>query len=177
MFKRSGRGNKAVELVSPLSHEACYSRITATIDRPWTIMGDRSLIGYVSRTGLRVRKRIVYRNPFQVLLVAKFIEADGSTRIHCRFSMQPFVIVFTAVWFGGVLLIGGSLFLMSLVGLILTYQSMPAGTWSALLIPPLMLLFGLGLTRFGQYLARDERQFLLAFLCKTLMARLVEQAP
>lgn len=176
MFRRHGRSNKAVALISTSPLGTCCSQLNLKIDQPWTIMGDRPVIGRIYETKLWMRKRIRYRNPFQILLRARLFEQAGSTHIQCYFSMRPFVVIFLTMWFGGVLLLGGGVFLMCLAGLILAYQSMPAGTWMGLLIPPWMVLFGFGIIQFGRYLARDERQFLLDFLCETLMARPVDLA-
>ncbi len=143
------------------------------MDNPFTIFGGRPVIGRIAGTKLRARKRIWYRNSFQTQLTADLAEQAGQTTIRCRFSMHPLVTAFMAVWFGGVVLTGSGTLVMSLVALAYAQSGAPPGTWLGILIPTVMLVFAVGLLRFGRYLARDEQQFLLAFVRDTLGANLL----
>jgi len=175
VIKNARTNSKDVELVSSLPLETCRSRLISEIDAPWTVLGNRPVIGQIAGTKLRARKRIWYRNSFQISMSAEMVERDGYTHILCRFSMHPFVRIFITVWFTGVLLVGGLVFLASLASLSLADQSVPAGTWPGLILPIGMFLLGLGAVRVGRTLAGDERLFLLDFLCKTLTAKLLAQ--
>jgi hypothetical protein len=46
----------------------------------------------------------------------------------------------------------------------------PKEVWLGVGVPPLLLAFGFGLLRFGRYLARGERQFLIDFVGQTVGA-------
>jgi hypothetical protein len=61
--------------------------------------------------------------------------------------------------------------LMSLITLILDPQNAPKGTWAGALLPPLIVVFFLGMVRVGRYLARGERDFLIDFLRRTVGAQ------
>ena len=128
------------------------------------------MIGRIAGTKLRARKRILYGNSFQTRLSADMAEQVGQTYVRCRFSMHPLVTAFLAVWFGGVVLIGGTASVVSLLALTSARPRVPTGTWLGILVPIAMLVFGFGLVRSGQYLARHERRFLIAFVRDTLEA-------
>lgn len=153
-----------------MAREACVKRLQVEIDGPWARFGSRPVMGRVSDSSLRIWKRIRYRNSFQTCLSAKLVEQDGRTRIGCRFSLHPFAVVFMAVWFGAVVLIGGMVIVVSTVAFLADPSAVPPFVWLGLAIPIVMIAFGIGLIRFGRYLARDERQFLLEFLRQTIGA-------
>jgi hypothetical protein len=96
-------------------------------------------------------------------------EAAG-TVISGEVAMHPFVRVFMFVWFGGVVLIGGTMFIATVGSLLFGSERQSQNAWLGAVIPPAMLVFGFGLVRFGGYLARDETRFLRDFLIQTLNA-------
>ena len=63
--------------------------------------------------------------------------------------------------FGATVMIGGAI----------VVAAVPSFVWLALAIPIAMLAFGFGHIKFGRYLARDERRFLLEFLRQTMGAK------
>jgi hypothetical protein len=90
--------------------------------------------------------------------------------------MLPFTVAFAVIWIGGVLLVGGAMFLLCVAGLLIAVwknASIPPGLLMGIVIPPGMLGFFYILTRFGRWLANDEGEFLIQFLCRTLDARRV----
>jgi hypothetical protein len=119
---------------------------------------------------LHARKRLWYRNSFQTRLSADLKGEGGQTRIYCRISMHPLVAAFMAVWLTFVVLIGGVVVIESMVALASEAQT-PKEVWLGVGVPPLLLAFGFGLLRFGRYLARGERQFLIDFVGQTVGAR------
>ncbi|MBE7211210.1 MAG: hypothetical protein INR65_09340 [Gluconacetobacter diazotrophicus] len=161
--------SKDVELVSPLPLETCCSRMSAEIGKIWAIPGSRPVVGWTSGTKLRIRKRIWYQNSFQTSMFANMVEQDSHTLIRCHFSMHPFVLAFLVVWFGFVSFFSIATFTMFLSGRLVIYQSALQPPWLGLFAPVAMLLFGFGMVRFGRYLARNERPFLLDFVCRILM--------
>jgi hypothetical protein len=143
------------------------------LDGPLMIFGGRPIMGTVSETSLRARKRIWYGNSFQTILSATLLDDNNQTRILCIFRLRNFVRVFSAVWLAFVFLIGGAMFSMSLFILIVSPTTAPRGIWGGVVIPPLMVAFFVGLLMFGRYLARDERDFLLRYLHTVLGAQRV----
>jgi hypothetical protein len=104
-------------------------------------------------------------NSFQASLSGKLIDDQQGTRLHCRVGLHPFVTAFLAVWIGGVL-IGGMAMIVPLVS-----GAIPANRWPQAMIPFLMLAGGVAILKVGQYLSRDEADFLVDFLRKTIDVR------
>jgi hypothetical protein len=156
-----------VELVSPLSREECEARLRAATDRDGLLscFGSRQVVGRVSGGSVRLRKRIGYRNSFQTFLIGSLKGRDGATIFRGRAGMHPFVTGFMAVWFSLLVLIGGAAFAAAVGGLI-AGQGQPLGA----IIPPLMLVFGVGLVCFGRWLARSEEAYLIAFVADAIDA-------
>jgi hypothetical protein len=170
------QGSK-MRLFSPLSPAECAARLTEVIDFERSahfslagLFGSRPVVGHVTGSSLRLRKRIGYRNPFQIFLTATMRPETGGTLISGGFAMHPFIRVFLLIWFGGVILIGGSIFVATVRG-IFSGTSDRQGMWVGLLAPPIMLAFGVGLLRLGRFLGRKEARFLTDFLIEKLNAR------
>jgi hypothetical protein len=118
---------------------------------------------------LRVRKRIFYRNSFQIHLSATLIEEDGHTRVICRFGMHPVVVVFLVFWFGVLLLAGGGGIIAGVLKLI-SEPRLAVGDLVGELIPAMMLVFGVMLVPVARYLGAGERLTLTEFVRRTLKA-------
>jgi hypothetical protein len=155
----------AFDLISPLSREECVRRLRSKIDPAW----GGTVVGSVSETSFRLRKRIYYRNSFQYSLSGKLIDDNGQTRLHCRIGLHPFVRAFLVVWFGGVLIGCVAVTIQMANGLM--HGSLPTNGWPGAAIPFLMLAGGFALVTAGKYFARDESAFLLDFLHRSLDAR------
>ena len=160
-----------MELLSPLPLQECLERLKAAIDSPPALFGRWPVVGRVRGSALHARRRVRYANHFQTRLSAELEEQDGGTLIRCRFSIHPAVAVFTALWFGAAILIGGMIFFGSLAVLADASDGAGSGTWFGLGIPVMLLAFGAGVVALGRYLARGERDVLLAFLRETLRAQ------
>ncbi len=161
-------GRHEIDLISPLPLDECRRRLSANIATRWLTPSDKPLIGTLSDTTLRVRKKIAYRNSFQTFLFARLTAQGRHTALRCRFSMHPFVLIFMIVWFSGLLVgVGGANLILSLANLKAGRPMLDPGA----LIPLLMMIFGIGLVVAGRTLARDERQFLIDLLCRLLEAQ------
>ncbi len=101
-----------------------------------------------------------YRNSFQQVLRGRMIDAPGGgTEIDCAIGMSPWVMIFLCVWFGGLIFMGGALVTTTVDGL------------RALPVLLGMFAFGIALVVFGRFLARNEKDNLVQFVCFTLVAR------
>ncbi len=153
-----------IKLVSPLTPDECVSRICAAIDNyglfSWG--GSRHVIGRVSRLTVRLRKRIWYRNSFQTFLTGYFERRGNSTVFIGQTGLHPFALLFLVVWFGSLLIIGVSTVVFEQV----TNQSRLLGCAGLVLMIGLMV----GIVWSGRWLARDEEQFLIAFLAEVIAA-------
>lgn len=140
------------------------------------LVGSKPVVGRVTETSLQLRKRIGYRNSFQSFLSATLRHEAGGTLISGEVAMHPFVTVFMFIWFGFVILIGGTMFVATVGTLFFGPGNRHENAWMGAVIPPVMLVFGFGLVRFGRYLARDEARFLTDFLIQTLNAHVHDRA-
>jgi hypothetical protein len=100
----------------------------------------------------------------------------GGTLISGELAMNPIVWPVMFVWFGGVILIGGMMFVATLGSLLGGSSTLDEEGWGGILVFPVTLAFGFGFVRFGRYLARDEGPFLRDFLIKTLDAHPTDRA-
>lgn len=167
-----------IKLFTSLSPEQCLSRLSAAGDIEHSLLpsfssafGSKPVVGRGTVSSLRLRKRVSYANSFQTHLTVSMRGEEGGTAIEGALGMHPAVQPFNALWFGGVLLLGGTMFLVSLRSLIADGDDAMQNAWLGIVVPPLMLAFGYGLDRFGRHLARDEGRFLTEFLIRTLDAR------
>jgi hypothetical protein len=151
-----------IDLMSPLPREECVQRLRSKTGSAWD---GSTVIGSVGETSFRLRKRIFYRNSFQASLSGKLIDDNGQTQVHCRVGLHPFVTAFLTVWIG-IVLIGCIWMIVSLVS-----GAIPGNRWPQAMIPFLMLAGGVALLKVGQFLSRDEADFLVDFVRRTLEAR------
>jgi hypothetical protein len=153
------------DLTSPLSREECVQRLRSKADPAWS----GAVIGSVGETSFRLRKRIYYRNSFQYSLSGKLIDDNGQTRLHCRIGPHPLVLAFLVIWFGGVLVACGAVSVW--IAGAFAHRAHPSNLWPGAAIPFLMLAGGVALVMLGRYFARDEPDYLIDFLRKSLDAR------
>ena len=153
---------KPIELTTLLSIDECVNRIDAAIDGNFTIFGSKAAIGSTSAAGFKIRKRIWYRNSFQTILRAELVSEGAATRIRCSFGMAWLVLAFMAVWFG----MAGIFVVTALWGSLATSTPSPAG-FVIFLMPAL----GAVIVIVGRWFARNEAQYLVDFVCRTLDAQ------
>ena len=159
-----------VELVSPLPIGEFCRLLRAKIGFPLAIFESRPVVGRVSGTSFYARKRIRYQNPYQTRLTAEMTDLAGQTHIRCCFAIHPLVRAFMILWLA-ISAISGVLILPVLLFNLATIRSeAPSETWLSILISVGLPAFGFGQVRLGRYLARDERRFLIAFICETVEA-------
>jgi hypothetical protein len=162
-------GSERFDLLSPLPPTECSGRLRDAVDGEWLRMNRGApAIGRVRETSFRIRRRlpVMMHNSFQTYVSGRFIAEHGQTRLRCRLGMHPLIGIFMPLWFALVVAFGaGWLF----VGL--RQGATGVMLWAGLTIPAVMTVFGIGLVRFGRFLARDEGPFLLDFLRQTLDAR------
>jgi hypothetical protein len=159
------------DFVSPLPAARCIERLRDVVDSPWIFGGTAPLIGRVDERTFRVRKRIGFRNSFQINLSATLTERDGQTHLHCHLGVHPAARLFMVLWLAGVFLIGVVLWVSTLSSLTISPRDFPPSLFLGLLWPPLLMLFGAGLVLLGSWLARGERDFLVTFLRERIEAR------
>ncbi|WP_271067748.1 hypothetical protein [Caulobacter sp. NIBR1757] len=137
---------------STLTPQACAKDLSMGLDGTLGLFGGKPVIGQVSSQGGWLRKRIWYRNSFQTVMRLSIQETAGGSRILARSSMPIFATLFMAFWFGFIGLVT--------LGTLGAHGAGPSGLPDLLFI----LAFGVGLVAFCRWLARDEHDFLLAFI-------------
>lgn len=129
--------NETINLRSPLSLNECYQKLVDSVDTSlFSMFGSKPIAGKISRTSIKIRKVIWYRNSFQIILKATLKEDPSGTTIIGKFGLHSFVKVFMFIWFGFIILFGG-LFWIIAVGAHILNGTLPEGkAWMGVLIPP-----------------------------------------
>jgi hypothetical protein len=156
---------------SPHPIEECYRRLKEAVDTSlFPYFSSKQVAGRVSKRSISIRKRIYYRNSFQAVLRASLKPSPSGTEIISTVSLHPFVKIFMFIWFGGLIMIGGIIFVIALSSYFKENSLKDIGSIMWILIPPGMAIFGIALLKFGKYLARDESKVLKRFLIDLLDA-------
>lgn len=112
----------------------------------------------------RLYVRRDYRNSFAPLFSGRLVPQTTGTRVEGRFGMHPFVKIFLAVWFAGVVSVGGFIFVSSIGQAMSGDVSNNSQRHIGIVVPPILLGFGVLLVRFGKKLGRDEETRILSWL-------------
>ena len=115
---------------------------------------------------LSVRRN--YRNSFAPLCTGRLIPQAAGTVIDVRFGMRPSVKLFLAVWFTGIATAG-----VAILSIILSGNAIHATT--GIVVPPVLLGFGILLVRFGNRLGHDEETYVLGWLERSFANATPEQ--
>lgn len=168
-----------VGLQSDISISECLNRISNAIDTPrWTVFslsgyqGSRPVLGKIEGDRIRLEKRRYYRNSFAPYFYATLSEQEHGTRIEGHFDSPPFVKVFMRIWLAFVLAVGIPIFILSLKGIFLKTNTGNGDPVVGVLVPPVLIVFGILLPKIGRWFARSEEGFILNFLQRILSARL-----
>lgn len=144
----------------------------------WTLFsfsgyrGNRPLLGEVGESTFRLQKRRYSRNDFCGHFFARFEPEPGGTRIEGYFDDPRWAKYFMWVWLAGVAAIGTPIFVETVMDITTGSHHMSGDMWVGLIVPSVLVLFGIVLPRFGRLLGKEDRQFILEFIQKTLDARI-----
>jgi hypothetical protein len=156
------------DLVSPLPLAECIRRLRAATDSSFAIAGGKPVLGTVGETGIRLRRRSYYRHTSQCWLSGKFTEANGRTRLHCTVGMHPLVRILLKYWVVCIFVGGGAIFMHALRTLWAAQDPLPQSLWLGLVVPPLLLGFGVVLLVCGSANFGDDPRFLVEFVARTI---------
>ena len=166
---------ETVALISRIPRSECERRLKQTVSSVWSLTSDSGVVGSIDGDFLHIRRKIYYRNSFQLTLHAALSDVAGGTRIHCEFAAFPFRLVLIAACVLVALAIGGVGF--AFVAHPSQFRSTPLIVMLApLAVLPILAAAGAIAAFVGRSLARKEPQFLIEFLCHTLDAQ-PEHAP
>ena len=146
-----------VTLLSPMLREALVARLRGAVDSEWNMFGGKPAVGRVWDDRLRLRKRIGYRNSFQIILRAELEPQGRGTLLRCRLGPYPLVRIAHGFWMVVALLFAAMILPAALLG---------AGdiTVMPVVVALVMPAFGAALWVFGRWLARGEDAWLLDWL-------------
>ncbi len=159
-----------IGLVTKLPRAECERRLRQTVASEWSLVTDSGVVGRIEPDSFRIHKKIYYRNSFQQHLYGRLLDMPGGgTRIACdvrEMNLKP------------ILILAGAVALLSVVGVlwgILSHRAQFHDVPLIALIAPaaiIPLLIGIGVlaVTIGRWAARNERQYLLDFLTRTLEA-------
>jgi hypothetical protein len=156
------------DLVSPLPLAECVCRLRAATDSSFAIAGSKPVLGTVRETGIRLRRRSYYRHGSQCWLSGKFTEENGGTRLHFTVGMHPFVRTFLEYWVACIFLGGGWVLVRTLRALWAAQAPLPQHLWLGLVVPPMLLGFGVVLLMSGGHNFGSDPRFLLEFVARTI---------
>ncbi|NEX92366.1 hypothetical protein [Caulobacter sp. 17J65-9] len=159
-----------MELISPLPRDECVRRLESVVDPSLLLFGSKPLRGGVSAGGFHVSKRTWYRNDFKTWMSGSFESHGAGTRVRCRFGMHPLTLVFFAIWFGAVGLMGWPLIAAGAGAAIENPSLIFEPTFWIMAIPLGMVVFGAAIVGFGRLLATGEQGYLEAIVRRTLEA-------
>ncbi|GEM_PF-5201084 len=124
-----------------------------------SVFGSNPFIGRFKKNDFQLRKRIYYRNSFIPVFYGRVGETPQGSEIRGEFRMALSVRIFMGFWFSFV----GLAFIPTLF--LLTRPGVPYGKiWLGLLGLLAMLALGMGMVKFGQWLARGHIGLITQYL-------------
>jgi hypothetical protein len=156
------------DLVSPLPLAECILRLRAATDSRFAIAGRKPVLGTVRDTTIRLRRRRYYRHGAQCWLSGTFTEDGGRTRLHCTVGIHPLVRTFLEYWVVCIFLGGGWVFVRTLRTYWAAQGPLPESLWLGLVVPPLLLGFGVIMLALSEHSFGDDPRFLIEFVARTI---------
>jgi hypothetical protein len=173
---------RTIVLQSTLSPDQCRERLRANTDVQQRTLfsfsgykGKNPVLCRIEGEKFQLQKRRYYRNDFAPNFYGTLQPWGNSARIEGYFGPPRWTIIFLRIWLGATLLFTLPVAFISLQRLF--GGSPQSGDLVGLLFPFLFVGFGLLAPRFGDWLGRNEKAFLLQFMETTLAAKPEEMPP
>ena len=116
---------RAWRLTTRLGPAECVDLLRSAIDGEFAFSGSKSVMGRVGSQAATLRKRVLYRNPFQTVVSVEIEPRGEITSLACRARMSRTTCIFVGLWGGAVFLISAAV-----VGLLLTGVATPTASGS-----------------------------------------------
>jgi hypothetical protein len=167
---------RTIVLQSTLSPEQCRERLRSNTDErrrtPFSLSGYRGKNPVISRIDgdtIQLQKRRYYRNDFAPNFYGTIEPWGNTARIKGYFGPPRWAVISLRIWLGAAVLFAIPIVWGSL-------RQMLNGDWGqnvyvGVAVPFFLLAFGLLMPRFGDWLGRNEKTFMLEFLETTLAAK------
>jgi len=166
----------SVFLQSALGAEQCIERLRETTDEQHRTLlsfsgyrGSKPILSRIEGYNFQLQKRRYYRNDFAPNFYGTITPWGSGARIEGYFGPPRWSAIFIRIWLGCVIVIWSVAFIASMRTGRQPYHRGDA--YVALLVLAVMVFFAWFLPRFGDWLGRNEKTFILQFLETTLAAR------
>lgn len=173
---------RTIILQSTLGADQCRERLRANTDEQRRTLF--SLSGYKGKNPVlcrmegekfQLQKRRFYRNDFAPNFYGTILPWGNSARIEGYFGPPRWAVIFLRIWLGAAVLFTVPVAWVS-VQRLLSGRSQ-GGDYIGLVFPLFFIAFGLFMPRFGDWLGRNEKTFLVQFMETTLAAKQEEMPP
>ena len=172
-------GRTVFVLHSTLTPNAVVDALRRSIDEErWTLFslsgyqGNRPLLGKVGESTFRVQKRKYYRNDFAGQFYGRFVPEPGGTRIEGYFDAPRWARYFMRIWLTFTVLMGTPSFVRTVIDVVAGSHHMSGDQWVGLVVPSVLVLFGIVLPKVGRLLGKNNERFILEHVQKTVAARI-----
>src|ERR1700730_12879041 len=172
-------GRTVFVLHSALAPNALSDALRSSIEEQrWTLFslsgykGKLPRLGEVAENTFEVQKRKYYRNDFAGRFYARFVPEQGGTRIEGYFDYQRWARYFMRIWLSFAVLVGTPIFIGTLSDVVRNSNCMSGDKWVGLIVPPVLVLFGTVLPKFGRLLGKSDERFMLEHIQNALAARI-----
>ena len=145
-----------------LNPSQCAERLRSVIDGDFTFAGSKPVIGRVRPQGAILRKRLLFRTPYQMVVRVGFQPSGDGARVACEARMDWFSTIFGAIWSGFSFLVGGLVVVLLLSGAATLSPGVPL--FVALLAPLGMIAFAVLLPWLGCRSANRHAAFVADFV-------------
>jgi uncharacterized membrane protein YgdD (TMEM256/DUF423 family) len=178
-----GRKSEPIKIQSPLGVQDCVAllkRATREDSTFKTMFVDAGVIlCKFDGNNFRLQQKRSYRNSFAPFFYGEFKQTMSGTEISGEFRMQTSVTAFMIIWFGFLLVIGGTLVCSSLYQLATGHydHAKNDNPIMGVLIPIGMMVFGFALVTFGKWLGRSEEANMANFLKETFSTNQAASTP
>jgi len=167
---------RMIVLQSSLSADQCLERLRINTDEQRRTLfslsgyqGKNPVLSRIEGDSIRLQKRRYYRNDFAPNFFGTIRVWGSSSRIAGYFGPPRWALIFMRIWVGAAVLFTLPIAFVSL-GKILAGKP-EAGDYVGLFVPVVVVGFAMFLPRFGDWIGRNEKTFLLQFLETTLAAK------
>lgn len=173
------RREKRLDLVlhSDYPPGICLKRLAEEIDVDhWTPVslsgykGHAAMLGRIAGNEFRLHKRKRGHNSFAPILFARVLAEERGSIVKGYWSVWPGIRLFMRVWLGLAVLIGGPMFVLTLLERVRRGFTGGGDWWIGLIVPPALVLWGLVLPRLGAAVGGSEKDSIGEFLQWVLVA-------
>ncbi|MFP5208439.1 MAG: hypothetical protein ACLGRW_04025 [Acidobacteriota bacterium] len=126
------------------------------------------------RNAFKILRRRSGRSDFPCQFYGRIDQAPDGTRIEGYFDFPEWTIWFLRVWLGLLVLIALAICLGTLNYAVKQHDFLNISIWAGLLIPLVLVLWGLMVPKIARLLSRGDERYILQFVQDTFAARTEE---